>query len=72
MGLYKEFCELSFIKEKNKVSKFLWFVGVMLFAGIFIGSINSFISQQRKYPSKRYRRVVKEGILWDSVEYHER
>lgn len=25
-----------------------------------------------KYPSKKYRKVIKEGILWDSVEYHER
>ncbi len=29
-------------------------------------------SQSRKYPSSQYRRVVKEGIFFDSIEYHER
>jgi hypothetical protein len=26
----------------------------------------------RKYPSEKYRKVVKEGVFWDTVEYHER
>ncbi len=25
-----------------------------------------------KYPSQKYRKVIKEGLLWDSIEYHER
>lgn len=25
-----------------------------------------------KYPSDKYRKVVKEGLFYDSVEYHER
>lgn len=29
-------------------------------------------SGRRRYPSDRYRKVVKEGVFWDSVEYHER
>ena len=25
-----------------------------------------------KYPSSKYKKVVKEGIFWDTTEYHER
>ena len=30
------------------------------------------MSQRLKYPSSKYKKVVKKGILWDTTEYHER
>lgn len=43
----------------------------------FLTALASIVSEHRtskktKYPSDRYRKVIKEGILWDDVEYHER
>jgi len=29
-------------------------------------------SERRKYPSEKYRKVVKKGLFWDTTEYHER
>jgi len=30
------------------------------------------ISERLKYPSSRYKKVVRKGVLWDTTEYHER
>jgi len=43
-----------------------------ILTAMFLGFITSISEKKSKYPSDRYRKVIKEGILWDDVEYHER
>ncbi len=49
---------------------FIWIFVSMLIA--FILACKNDRSNSRKYPSGKYKRVVKEGFFWDSTEYHER
>ena len=50
----------------------MFFLTLILTLVIFVGGLLTKARERRKYPSEKYRKVVKEGILWDSVEYHER
>lgn len=45
---------------------------VMFIALCFLRSIITQSKESHKYPSDKYRKVVKEGLFWDSIEYHER
>lgn len=60
---------LSFIP----ITIFWIIIGVfgLVMYGIIKGASSS-SSSRNKYPSEKYRKVIKEGILWDSTEYHER
>ena len=39
---------------------------------IALKGFESRMSRYNKYPSDKYRKVVKEGLFWDTTEYHER
>jgi hypothetical protein len=47
----------------------IFFLYVIFFA--IIKSINAITTQKYTF-DKKYRKVIKKGWLWDSVEYHER
>lgn len=84
---HQDFCEFLGIwrKKKPALSKWvtypLYIISIPL-TGLFILQIWLIIKmivsgyspkyRSTKYPSDKYRKVIKEGILWDSVEYHER
>lgn len=76
---HNDFCELIniFRKDKPPLSKWLsypLYILSFLAMGLFLATIlgMSSSSERREYSPSRYRKVVKEGILWDSVEWHER
>lgn len=49
-------------------------IGLLLLYSAFLGLLNK-TKEKVKYSyrnSNKYRKVIKEGILWDSTEYHER
>ncbi len=61
----------------RKILHVLLFPLLMMFFGFVIMAIKSVLSSHnnspaRKYPADKYRRVIKEGVFWDSTEYHER
>lgn len=81
---HQDFCEFLGIwrKKKGRLPKWvtypLYIVSIP-FTGLFLIQLwimiqlaMAHVSRPIKYPSDKYRKVVKEGILWDSVEYHER
>jgi len=79
---YKEFKEF-FAKKEKPLNNFiaipcyvLSLIGLTLLLIIMVFVVVSvFNSSKRiskKYPPEKYRKVVKEGILWDRVEWHER
>lgn len=77
---HTDFCDLMkiFRKDKPPLHKWLSYPAYIIFKG-FIGTIiavmqmSSESSRERSYyPSDKYKKVVKEGILWDSIEWHER
>lgn len=83
---HEDFCEFLQIFRKGKPtlpkwkSYPLWIISYIPFT-FFVLSIITTIAiaiscgssrPRRKYPEDTHRMVVKEGILWDSVEYHER
>ncbi len=51
----------------------IWFFGNIIL-GLTILMLLRYINNapKEKYPSEKYRKVVKEGLFWDSIEYHER
>ncbi len=54
---------------------FVYGIGFLFMLIILAGlrnAVNSANRETRKYPSSRYRKVVKEGLFWDSTEYQER
>lgn len=81
---HKDFCEFLNIWRKDKAPLSKWvsyplYIISFPIAGMVALSLiimfTSIIAMNRrpsKYPSDRYRKVIREGILWDSVEYHER
>lgn len=75
---YKEFCaNLEKSKKRSTAKKIFYYIlcniVVLFFAGIFIMFISAARrSNKRRFPSETHRKVIKEGILWDSVEWHER
>lgn len=44
----------------------------LLFFIVFLKAITSGRTSRTQYPSSKYKKVVKEGLLWDTTEYHER
>jgi len=48
----------------------------MLIGGVFLIFIQNSLRKTHRKPSYKtspnYRKVIKEGVLWDSVEYHQR
>lgn len=53
-------------------SYFLFVINCILFLFALVAMVAGSKSESSKYPSSRYRKVVKKGLIWDSVEYHER
>lgn len=52
------------------IATFIW-----AWIGIFVLIYKAHVSEKRKYPYRnnpQYKKVIKEGILFDTVEYHER
>jgi hypothetical protein len=47
---------------------FLW-LSFYMFLAMLKGSRSS---NSVRYPSSKYKKVIKEGLLWDTYEYHER
>lgn len=56
------------------ILKIIYFGMVWGFAFMVVGFLKAIVdkSKENERHSKKYRKVIKEGILWDSVEYHER
>lgn len=77
---YKEFCDFVKIFRKGKPELSKWvayplYAFFLLAAGLMVAMAKMSRSTEdvwEKYPSDKYRKVIKEGILWDSVEWHER
>ncbi len=84
---YKDFSRLVDEKNelKRPISKFervaryiLTCIGITLLCGVIVFAIALMRgstdggSRRRDYPSSKYRKVVKERLFWDDVEYHER
>lgn len=76
---HKDFCDFIKMFRKDKPDLPKWksyplYIVTMLSIGIFIATFKGRVGNSRRnyYPSNRYRKVVREGILWDSVEWHER
>ncbi len=76
--LYCMQIERKLIPKWKKIIYYgLGLIGITLFwiiFGIMIIMLKGSISNSRavRYPSSKYRKVVKEGLLWDTYEYHER
>lgn len=83
---HKEFCDfIRIFRKKNTelrkwVSYPLWILSYLPYM-LFIVSMTIMIAMilwcvhsapRRKYPASTHKMVIKEGILWDTVEYHER
>lgn len=74
-NIYKTFCELEFAKDRPKVIKFLYFIFTMLFIGFFVvfaKAVSANADRYNRFPPSKYKKVIKEGIFFDSIEYHER
>lgn len=78
---HQEFCEFinHFRKEKTELPKwksYPLYVFSFIFCFFFIISVVLIVivarNNKEKYPSDKYRKVIKKGMFWDSVEYHER
>ena len=70
--------ERRFIPKGEKIVRYGLALIVITVAWIVFGIILLMLhsaaknSQTTKYPSSKYRKVVKEGLLWNTYEYHER
>lgn len=83
---HQDFCEfMRIFRKKNTelrkwVSYPLWilsyvpymFLLMAMTVTIAIGLWCAHSSPRRKYPASTHKMVIKEGIFWDTVEYHER
>ena len=48
-------------------------LGIFLVTTAVISVVKIIASSERlKYPSSKYKKVVRKGVLWDTTEYHER
>lgn len=82
--LFKDFCRLNdrfrlvVLKKKTKNPtwlKIIYFPFFVLFIGFFAFILRGLIASSRQpyyKDSTKYRKVIKEGLLFDSIEYHER
>ena len=81
---YKEFkeCKFLFGKRTKPLNNFiaiplygLSIIGltlIIVMIAFMVASVLCKNSRPSKYPRDKYRKVVKEGIFWDSIEWHER
>lgn len=78
---YRTFCKFiqDFRSDKPALPKYkmipLYILGLLIvgwFWFILLTMLALCSGGGRKYPSNKYRKVVKEGLFFDSVEYHER
>jgi len=47
--------------------------GIFLVTIAVIGIVKLIASSESfKYPSSKYKKVVRKGVLWDTTEYHEK
>ncbi len=48
-------------------------LGIFLVTITVVGIVKAISSSEScKYPSSKYKKVVRKGVLWDTTEYHER
>lgn len=59
-----------FYNFKTAVVRFLIWLFVYTLVAMIAGVRNN-RSNDRKYPSGKYKKVIKEGFFYDSTEYHE-
>ncbi len=45
------------------------FGGALLLA---VGMLKASSQQKEQYPGNKYRKVIKKGLIYDNIEYHER
>lgn len=85
---FKKFCqnldterESKSLKKANLISKVLRYIRHLLivavayvFGLVLLFAIASLVAKAKSEErlSRRYRKVIKKGLLWDSIEYHER
>lgn len=78
---HQEFCKFinTFRKDKKELPKWksyplyaFSFIVLFYFIIMVIIMVYSFKNNKETYPSDKYRKVIKKGMFWDSVEYHER
>ena len=82
MKFYLSFTDYkAFLKNREKPVPtwriVLYYPFVLFFCFLLFLAIRKIVSAivnspSHKYPSDRYRKVIKEGVFWDTVEYHER
>ncbi len=53
------------------IIKSISYILIFLFIS-FLKAMTSGSRSRNKYTSSKYKKVVKEGFFWDSIEYHER
>lgn len=70
---YKEFSEDR--PKESKIKRVFLYVLTSILHFMFLMVVISFsnhVKSNNKYPKSRYRKVIKEGIFFDTYEYHER
>ena len=59
--------------KRQYVKHIIYCLFVVLILGCILFGVKMLVAGRKpKYDRVRYRKVVKEGLFWDSVEYHER
>ncbi len=78
MTWYKEFSGLhdSFIRKgqppRHGIIKFIYFIIIVIFFGVIILIIKCRSTDSKSYRrSSKYKKVIKEGVFFDTIEYHE-
>lgn len=74
---YSEFKRI--FAKHDWANKWYKAIPIWIFLNLIVGGVLFIITsalsgykRREKYPSDRYRKVVKEGIFFDTIEYHER
>lgn len=84
--IFNQYCKIIDIKRQRKglsklpkAIKYIKFIPLAIFLCIakiiFMSVLENYKEIRRKYPyryNNKYKKVIKEGILFDTVEYHEK
>lgn len=64
--------ELENTLVQKYIRRFFMVVGFMILGFWLKAMLRSAIEDTNTYPSSKYKKVIKEGVLFTTVEYHER
>ena len=78
MTWYKEFSEMhnntirKGQKPRSHIVKVVYFGLIMMVLGFIIMMAKSIKTQPSYRRDPKYKKVIKEGVLFDTIEYHEK